>query len=83
MERRRHGRRSTRAAHSTAENLACIEEHVRCRLAGRVRDFQLGVRDHGLVLRGHAHTCYVKQFAQQAVLDLTCVPIRANENEVA
>jgi hypothetical protein len=59
-----------------------IEEHVRCRLTGRVGGFQLVVRDQGLVLRGHAHTYYAKQIAQHAVMDVTSLPIRANEIEV-
>jgi hypothetical protein len=64
------------------ENLPGIEERVRCRLTGRVGDFQLIVRDQGLVLRGHAHTYYAKQLAQHAVMDATNFPIRANEIEV-
>ena len=66
----------------TPEQLACIEEHVRCRLFGRVRDLQLLVRDQGLVLRGHARTYHAKQLAQHAVLETTDLPIRANEIEV-
>jgi hypothetical protein len=65
------------------EHLDRIEEHVRCRLIRRVRDLQLLVRDHGLVLRGHAHTYYAKQLAQEAVLEATELPIRANEIEVS
>ena len=68
---------------SGCEQLACIEERVRCRLLGRVRDFQLVFRDDGLVLRGHVHTYYGKQLAQQAVLATTDLPIRANEIEVS
>ena len=37
---------------ATPETLARIEEHVRHRLAGLLRDFQLALRDKGLVLRG-------------------------------
>jgi hypothetical protein len=54
--------------HPLAADLAALEEHVRCRLAGRLRDLQLVVTDQGLVLRGHAPTYYAKQLAQQAVL---------------
>ena len=45
--------------------------------------FQLVVRDQGLVLRGHAHTYYAKQLAQQAVMETTSLPIQANEIEVS
>jgi hypothetical protein len=69
-------------AKTTCESLARIEEQVRCRLSGRVRDFQLIASDHGLVLRGQATTYYVKQLAQHAVMETTSLPIRANEIEV-
>ncbi len=67
----------------TFERVSRIEEHVRCRLVGRLRDFQLLLRDHGLVLRGHAHTYHARQLAQHAVMEATCLPIRANEIEVS
>jgi hypothetical protein len=53
----------------TCESLAQIEEHVQCRLNGRVHDFRLVVRNEGLVLLGHAHTYYAKQLAQQTVME--------------
>ena len=68
---------------ATREQLARIEEHVRCRLLGSVRDFQLVLRDDGLVLRGHVHTYYTKQLAQHAVLEMTELPIWDNEIEVS
>ena len=68
---------------ATPEQLACIEEHVRCRVFGRVRDLELVVRDQGLVLLGHAHTYHAKQLAQHAVLEMTDMPIWANEIEVS
>jgi hypothetical protein len=67
----------------TAVELAALEEHIRCRLVGRVRDLNLVVTDQGLVLRGHAHTYYAKQLAQQAVLAASSTPIVANEIEVS
>jgi hypothetical protein len=68
---------------STHEHLAHMEERVRGALGGRVRYFQLLRHEHGLVLRGFAHTFYAKQLAQQAVLGATSLPILANEIEVA
>jgi hypothetical protein len=65
------------------ETLTRIEEHVRHRLTGLLRDFQLVFRDKGLVLRGHAHTYYAKQLTQHAVMEATSLPIRANEVEVS
>ena len=64
------------------ETLARIEEHVRYRLTGALRDFQLVFRDQGLVLRGHVHTYSAKQLAQQAIMEASSIPIRANEVEV-
>jgi hypothetical protein len=72
--------RSARAP--TAEEVGQVEAHVRNRLAGRVRDFRVLVRDEGLVLRGHARTYYAKQLAQHAVMEAG-LPILANEIEVS
>jgi hypothetical protein len=66
----------------TRETLARIEEQVRYRLTGLLRDFQLVFRDKGLVLRGHVHTYYAKQLAQPAVMEVSSLPIRANEMDV-
>jgi hypothetical protein len=63
----------------TSEYLARIEDHLRCQLIGRVRDLQLVVSDHGLVLRGRVHTYYAKQLAQHAVMETTKLGIWANE----
>jgi hypothetical protein len=60
-----------------------IEAYVRHRLAGRVRDFRVLIRDRGLVLRGRAPTYYVKQLAQHAVMERVGLPILANEIEVS
>jgi hypothetical protein len=67
----------------TSEQLARIEQHVLCRLTGRLRDFQLACRDAGLVLRGHVHSYYAKQLAQHAVMETAGLPIRANEIQVS
>src|SRR5262249_57916523 len=73
----------TQADEIIRETLARIEEHIQYRLAGLLRDFQLTFRDKGLVLRGRVHTYYAKQLAQQAVMEASSLPIRANEIEVA
>jgi hypothetical protein len=67
----------------TSEELTELEHRIKSRLAGRVRAFQLDIRQEGLVLRGHALTYYAKQLAQHAVMEITKVPIRANEIEVS
>ena len=60
-----------------------LEVHVQCRLSGRVRDFRLMVHSTGFVLRGYSHTYHAKQLAQHAVMEVTDLPIRANEIEVS
>jgi hypothetical protein len=64
------------------ESLARIEEHVQYRMTGLLHEFQLVVRDRGLVLRGRVHTYYAKQLAQHAVFEVASVPILANDIEV-
>jgi hypothetical protein len=59
-----------------------IEARVQRRLNGRVRDFRLSVEHGGLVLQGCTHSYYVKQLAQQAVMEVALLPIQANEIEV-
>jgi hypothetical protein len=68
---------------ATHETLARIEEHVRYRLSGLLREFQLVFRDKGLVLRGRVQTYYAKQLAQHAVMEASSLPIHANEMEVS
>jgi hypothetical protein len=68
---------------ATRETLARIEENVRNRLTGLLREFQLVFCDQGLVLRGHVHTYYAKQLAQHAVMEASSLPILANEMEVS
>jgi hypothetical protein len=62
---------------TTSECLARTEEHVRCRLTGVVRDFQLILFEQGLILRGHARTYHAKQLAQHAVMEATSLSIRS------
>jgi hypothetical protein len=47
-----------------------------------VHDLQILVADDGIVIRGGASTYYAKQVAQQVVMELTALPIRANEIRV-
>jgi hypothetical protein len=71
------------SASKTRESLVRVESRIRCRLTGRVREFQLVLRDQGLVLRGETRTYYAKQLAQHAVMDATSLPIESNEIEVS
>jgi hypothetical protein len=65
------------------ECLARTEEHLRHRLNGVVRDFQLVPSEQGLILRGRARTYHAKQLAQHAVMEATSLSIRVNEIEVS
>ncbi|HLN27422.1 MAG TPA: hypothetical protein VK395_06735 [Gemmataceae bacterium] len=67
---------------ATANGATELETHIQCRLGGRIRDFQMVVVNGELILRGRTRTYYAKQLAQQAVMEATALPIRANEIEV-
>ena len=67
---------------STGDGLTELEEIVRDRVGGHLREFRLTVVEGGLVLRGRAPTYYSKQLAQHAVMQETDVPIVTNEIEV-
>jgi hypothetical protein len=66
----------------TPATLPELEDLVRKRLGGRLRDFRLTIRDAGLVLGGHARSHHAKQLALHAIMDMTSVPVVANEIEV-
>jgi hypothetical protein len=67
----------------SSDVVAELEEHVRWRLHGRVRDLHLDWNQHGLVVRGRSRTYYAKQLAQEAVMKITDLPVVANEIEVS
>jgi hypothetical protein len=73
----------SKASYTFLEEVAQLEAHAQNQLNGRVWHLRLFVRDHGIILRGHAHTYYAKQLAQHVVMELTRVPIQANEIEVS
>jgi hypothetical protein len=60
-----------------------IERHLRRRLSGRAGEVRLTVHGNAIVLRGRARTYYTKQLAQQAVMEVTKLPIRANDIQVS
>ena len=60
-----------------------IAELVRRRLAGRIRDFRLVLRENGIVLQGRACSYYGKQLAQHEVLRVVNAARLVNEIEVA
>ena len=66
----------------TPEALSELEDLVRQRLGGRLREFRLSIHDAGLVLRGRASSHHAKQVAQQTLMDLNRAPISCNEIKV-
>jgi hypothetical protein len=61
-----------------------LETLIQRRLLGRVpvRRFRVLVQEQGLVLQGCAPTYYAKQLAQHAAMEVSALPILANEIEV-
>jgi hypothetical protein len=59
-----------------------VEEVLRQRLCGRVRQLRVLVRGEGVVLQGAAANYYGKQLAQHYAHKLFRLPIIANEIEV-
>ncbi|MBX9678399.1 MAG: BON domain-containing protein [Gemmataceae bacterium] len=51
-------------------------------LNGRVRDLRVLLQDQGIILRGQTSTYYVKQLAQHAAMEVSGLPIVANDIEV-
>jgi len=68
---------------ASALDIKQLEEHVRRRLDSRLDDFRLVVRDEGLILYGWTGSYYTKQLAQEAVREITRMPILANQITVA
>ena len=60
-----------------------LAELVRRRLAGRVRDLRLVLRENGIVLQGRACSYYGKQLAQHEVLRVANAAQLVNEIEVS
>lgn len=56
-----------------------LENHVLSRLSGRIRGFRVQLLNGGLVLSGTTKTYHTKQVAQHLVMEMTDVPIRAND----
>jgi outer membrane biogenesis lipoprotein LolB len=59
-----------------------LEMKLTNRLGRQVRNLRIHVRDTGVVLYGQATTYYAKQLAQHAAMEITGLPVLANEIEV-
>jgi hypothetical protein len=56
-----------------------LEEIVQSRLAGRVYELRLLLREDGLVLQGCCRSQHVKQLAQHFVLEESQAPLVSNQ----
>jgi hypothetical protein len=59
-----------------------LEAQVLRRLGGRIRDLRVLVRHNGVILQGRSSTYHAKQIAQHVAMELTGLPILANDIEV-
>ena len=66
----------------TTENANRLETHLQTRLGSRVRHLRVICRAAGVILSGSTRTYYAKQLAQHLIMEITELPILANEIEV-
>ncbi len=59
-----------------------LADRLQQQLSRRFRGLRVEVLEGGLVLKGRVRTYYAKQLAQHLVMQLTEIPILANELEV-
>ena len=66
----------------TPERETRLETHIQARLGSHARHIRVMYRNSGVVLQGRTRTYYAKQLAQHLVMEITNLPILANEIEV-
>jgi hypothetical protein len=59
-----------------------LESLLQRRLGNRVRDLSVLVLPGGVILQGRTSTYHAKQLAQHAVMELSPLPLLANDIEV-
>jgi hypothetical protein len=67
---------------SLAAAVEQVETQLQRRLGGLVSDLRVVVRGQGLALQGRSRTHHARQLVQQAAMELTHLPILANEIRV-
>jgi hypothetical protein len=72
----------THADGKTSDNEPTLETHLQARLGSQVRHLRVNCRNNGVILQGIARTFYAKQLAQHLVMEMTKLPILANEIQV-
>ena len=69
---------SARETDGNVQTETLLEMHLHVRLGSQVRHLRILSRDNGVILQGSACTYY----AQHSVMEMTDLPILANEIEV-
>jgi hypothetical protein len=59
-----------------------LEVLLQRRLGNRIRNLSVLVLPQGIILRGRTNTYHAKQVAQHAVMELSSLPLLANDIEV-
>ena len=59
-----------------------LESLMQRRLGNRIRGLRVQIYAGGLIIRGRAPTYHAKQLAQHAAMELSTLPIVANDIEV-
>jgi homoserine O-acetyltransferase/O-succinyltransferase len=65
-----------------SESETHLENHLHASLGSRVRHVRVVSQNDGIILQGSVCTFYAKQLAQHLIMQLTKLPILANEIEV-
>lgn len=71
-----------RALSDDNELVQQVAVSLQSRLGGQVRNFRISVREDGLILRGKVSSHYGKQIIQEVVMQVSEIPILANDIEV-
>jgi hypothetical protein len=61
-----------------ADEVAPIEQTLRCRLGHRIHDLRIWVEPHGLIMRGCTSSFYDKQMAQHLVREMSGLGVADN-----
>jgi hypothetical protein len=65
------------------DDVVQMQTRLQSILRGRVDNFRIVCQESGLILQGQATNFHAKQLAQQEVMNMTMLPILANEITVA
>ena len=69
-------------AEGAGESERQLEAHLQSRLGSRVRHVRVVHQHEGVILRGSVSRYHAKQLAQHLIMQITKLPLLANEIEV-